>query len=117
MLFIKKCLKFAKSFIMIESCFIRKNSKELQNALSEIGFRICPCCNFNNAVWLHICTSHTPPSLHGLGYWDETVPFNSVEAVLNDFLQNDKDFDCGEDDELFIRKSKEIYNVYIQGKF
>ena len=99
---------------MIDSCFIRKNSKELQERLSDIGFRICSCCNFENALWLSICTAHTPPSVHGVGYWDETVRFNSVEEVLEDFLQETKKYDCGENEELFIAKSIEIYNVYLQ---
>ena len=98
----------------MKSYFIRKNSKELQERLSDIGFTICNCCNFENAVWLSICTHHSPPSVHGIGYWDELSPYNSIQGALDEYLKETKKYDCGEDEELFLSKAKELYNVYLQ---
>lgn len=94
-------------------CFIRKNTPELRDRLKDLGFVICPCVNFKNAVWLNTCKiskdedNLQKASIHGVGYWDETYPCSTVEEALNFFLwenenTNNPDIDCGENEELFI---------------
>ena len=83
---------------MIEGCFIRKNTPEIQESLKKLGI---PQNNFDDGNRPWIAYNH--------GLWI------SVDEGHDRLFRGD--IDCGEDDELFIRKSKEIYNVYIQGKF
>ena len=100
-------------------CFIRKNSKELQNKLADIGYSICQCANFTNAEWLS--TLPINGTVHGKGYFDEEMEFNdwTVEKELNRFvIGNPKYVDCGENEELFLaiaalRDDSDIYQWFI----
>lgn len=85
------------------SCFIRKNSKELQNKLADIGYDICRCVNFTNAEWLD--TLPINGTVHGKGYFDEEMVFHdwTVEKELNRFvIGNPTYIDCGENEDLFL---------------
>ena len=84
-------------------CFIRKNSKELQKKLADIGYSICRCVNFTNSEWLHTLTING--TVHGKGYFDEEMEFHdwTVEKELNRFvIGNPKYVDCGTNEELFL---------------
>lgn len=83
-------------------CFIRKNTQELRDKLAEVGYEICPCCKFENAVWLNNLIWNG--TIHGVGFWDDTTPAKSVEEALEYFLYDDngRSVDCGEDEELFL---------------
>lgn len=83
-----------------QRAFLRLNADVIQEILKEIGYHICPCCNFKDAVWL--CTLPTNGSVHGIGYSDETRPL-SVEQELELFLsqKSDDEIDCGENENLF----------------
>ena len=84
-------------------CFIRKNSKELQKKLADIGYSICRCVNFTNAEWLNTLTING--TVHGKGYFDEEMEFHdwTVEKELNRFvIGNPKYVDCGTNEELFL---------------
>lgn len=87
------------------ACYIRKNSKELQDKLKELGYRICPCCDFENAVWLTTLIS-TPfkeqPSVHGIGYWDKDFEISTPEQECEDFAKTTSNIDCGTNEELFL---------------
>ena len=100
-------------------CFIRKNSKELQEKLADIGYSICRCVNFTNAEWLN--TLPINGTVHGKGYFDEEMEFHdwTVEKELNRFvIGNPKYVDCGENEELFLaiaalRNDSDIYQWFI----
>ena len=84
-------------------CFIRKNSKELQNKLADIGYSICRCANFKNSVWLG--TLPINGTIHGKGYFDAEIEFPdwTVEKELNRFVsENPKSVDCCTNEELFL---------------
>ena len=84
-------------------CFIRKNSKELQDKLADIGYNICQCANFENSVWLN--TLPINGTIHGKGYLDAEMEFPdwTVEKELNRFFSEDPRYiDCGENEELFL---------------
>ena len=100
-------------------CFIRKNSKELQKKLADIGYDICRCVNFENAEWLN--TLPINGTVHGKGYFDEEMEFPdwTVEKELNRFVsENTSYIDCGENEELFLaiaalRDDSDIYQWFI----
>ena len=84
-------------------CFIRKNSKELQKKLADIGYSICRCANFANAEWLD--TFPINGTVHGKGYFDAEMEFHdwTVEKELNRFLSDNHSYiDCGTNEELFL---------------
>lgn len=84
-------------------CFIRKNSKELQKKLADIGYSICMCANFENSVWLD--TFPINGTVHGKGYFDAETEFHdwTVEKELNRFLSDNHSYiDCGTNEELFL---------------
>ena len=84
-------------------CFIRKNSKELQKKLYDIGYNICLCANFENSVWLD--TFPINGTVHGKGYFDAEMEFHdwTVEKELNRFLSDNHSYiDCGTNEELFL---------------
>ena len=100
-------------------CFIRKNSKELQEKLANIGYSICRCVNFENAEWLD--TLPINGTVHGKGYFDAEMEFHdwTVEKELNRFvIGNPKYVDCGENEELFLaiaalRNDSDIHQYFI----
>ena len=84
-------------------CFIRKNSKELQEKLADIGYSICRCVNFENSVWLD--TFPINGTVHGKGYFDEEMEFPdwTVEKELRRFVSDNPSYiDCGTNEELFL---------------
>ena len=85
----------------IQRCFIRKNSKELQDRLRKIGLKICCCCNFEGACWLSFL--HTNGTVHGVGYGNETMPYPQ-DKILELFLgeKDDGEIDCGENEDMFV---------------
>ena len=100
-------------------CFIRKNSKELQEKLADIGYSICRCVNFTNAEWLNTLTING--TVHGKGYFDEEMEFHdwAVEKELNRFvIGNPTYIDCGENEDLFLaiaalRDDSDIHQWFI----
>lgn len=100
-------------------CFIRKNSKDIQEKLAEIGYSICRCVNFENAEWLN--TLPINGTVHGQGYFDSEMEFPdwTVEKELNRFVnENHKYVDCGENEDLFLaiaalRNDSDIYQWFI----
>ena len=93
-----------------QSCFIRKNTPELREKLQNLGYRICPCCKFKNAVWLVNYFDYDMPNIrediHGIGFFDSE--FNeegfTVQDMLDRFLYEDSEthIDCGENEDLFL---------------
>ena len=85
------------------SCFIRKNSEELQRKLSDMGYCICPCANFEDAVWLD--TYKIGVTVHGVGYFDSEIKYTDCtrEKELKRFIrENPEKIDCGINEELFF---------------
>ena len=85
------------------SCFIRKNSEELLKKLSDMGYYICPCANFEDAVWLD--TSKIGVTVHGVGYFDSEIKYTDCtrEKELKRFIrENPEKIDCGINEELFF---------------
>jgi hypothetical protein len=91
-----------------QECFIRKNTKELQDKLRKLGYDICCCCYFKGAVWLDTNTEDC--SVHGIGYIGEELEYmgiDTLEKSLNFFLSENeksenKSIDCGENEDLFL---------------
>ena len=104
------------------SCFIRKNSKELQKKLANIGYDICRCVNFEKVEWLH--TLPINGTVHGKGYFDEEMEFHdwTVEKELNRFvIGNPTYIDCGENEDLFLaiaalRDDSDIHQWFTDGE-
>jgi len=85
------------------SCFIRKNSKELQERLADIGYSICRCANFTNAEWIN--TLPINGTIHGKGYFDAEMENAgwTVEKELSRFVsENPSYIDCGKNEDLFL---------------
>jgi hypothetical protein len=85
------------------SCFIRKNSEELQKKLSDMGYDICPCANFEDAVWLD--TLPMNGTVHGVGYFDSEIEYTdcTIEKELKRFIsENPEKIDCGINEDLFF---------------
>ena len=103
-------------------CFIRKNSKELQKKLANIGYDICRCVNFEKVEWLH--TLPINGTVHGKGYFDEEMEFHdwTVEKELNRFvIGNPTYIDCGENEDLFLaiaalRDDSDIHQWFTDGE-
>ena len=91
----------------IQPCFIRKNTPELREKLEKLGYSICVCASFKDAVWLDTATHTKPCSSHGIGFWDETYDCEDVEGACRIFLEENKTsvnpkIDCGTNDEMFL---------------
>lgn len=83
----------------ITKCVIRKNTPELQKKLEEMGYDICPCVNFKNAVWL---TNYLERGeIHSIGYSDETTSMTEEETLAL-FLYETDAIDCGDNENLFL---------------
>lgn len=100
------------------SCYIRKNTKELQNELEKLGYKICICANFENAIWLDTLTENG--TVHGVGYTDETMP-RTVEEECAIYEAETSDIDCGENELLFLflaalRDDTDKDQVFVNGK-
>lgn len=80
-------------------CFIRKNTPELRKKLEKLGYRICTCTSFKNAIWLDTLAENG--TVHGIGYTDETMP-RTVEEECGMYEAETSDIDCGTDEELFL---------------
>ena len=104
------------------SCFIRKNTSQLQNKLADIGYSICRCANFTNAEWLN--TLPMNGTIHGKGYFDAEMEFAdwTVEKELSRFVSdNPKYVDCGENEDLFLaiaalRDDSDVYQYFVNEK-
>ena len=91
----------------IQPCFIRKNTPELRQKLAELGYSVCVCTSFKDAVWLDTATHTKPCSSHGIGFWDETCDCEDVEGACRIFLEENKKslnpkIDCGTNEEMFL---------------
>lgn len=90
----------------VVECFIRKNTPELRNKLSKLGYHVCSCTEFEDSKWLETFLQLDYPTVHGVGYWDETCPFEPHQAL--DFFVKENttreipSIDCGENEELFL---------------
>ena len=84
-------------------CFIRKNSKEIQKKLADIGYSVCRCANFANSEWLS--TLPINGTVHGKGYFDAEMEFPdwTVGKELSRFVsENTSYIDCGTNEDLFL---------------
>ena len=103
-------------------CFIRKNSKELQKKLADIGYSICRCANFTNAEWIN--TLPINGTVHGKGFFYVEMGNAdwTVEKELNRFVyENPSYIDCGTNEELFIaiaalRDDSDIHQLFTDGE-
>lgn len=87
-------------------CFIRNNTPELREKLEKLGYHICSCTEFEDSKWLETFLKLDYPSIHGVGYWDETCPFEPHQAL--DFFVKENttreipSIDCGTNEEIFL---------------
>ena len=102
-------------------CFIRKNTQELRDELERLGYDLCQCTRFGDAVWLD---SYASGTIHGVGYYDDCFPFNSVGECIEFFLKDaEKDnlYDCGDNENLFLalcalRDDTDNHQLFTNGK-
>ena len=102
-------------------CFIRKNSKELQKKLADIGYSICRCVNFTNSEWLNTLTING--TVHGKGYFYVEIGNAdwTVEQELNRFVyENPSSIDCCKNEDLFLaiaalRDDSDIHQLFTDG--
>lgn len=80
--------------------FIRKNTPELIGLLKGRGLGVCPCCFFDNAVWLDNCIENNSNYIHGIGYNDEENL--TIQQEIDRYLYETRHYDCGENDLLFL---------------
>lgn len=104
----------------IQRCFLRNNNQEILDKLKDLGYHICICCNFKDAVWLS--TLPVNGTVHGIGYSDE-IRLLPVEQELELFLcqKSDDEIDCGENLVLFyfiaaLRDDTDDKQVFTNGK-
>ena len=106
-------------------CFIRKNTQELRNKLNELGYHICSCTEFEDSKWLETFSQLDYPTVHGVGYWDETCPFEPHQAldffVKENTTRETPSIDCGENEDLFLaiaalRDDTDKYQYFICDK-
>ena len=103
-------------------CFIRKNSKELQEKLADIGYSICRCVNFTDAEWLS--TLLINGTVHGKGFFYVEIGNAdwTVEQELNRFVyENPSSIDCGKNEDLFLaiaalRDDSDIHQLFTDGE-
>ena len=74
-----------------------------------MGYCICPCTEFQNAVWLDAHSDNM--SAHGIGYDSGVVYPYTLEGELEFFLRDNAEHgeplqDCGESEELFIEMAR-----------
>ena len=86
-------------------CFIRKDTPQLRQRLIDLGYKICPCSDFEGSVWLSILPING--TVHGVGFCDSTglSDIDTQEKALALFLhdsEKDGSIDCGDNEELFI---------------
>lgn len=86
-------------------CFIRKDTPELRQRLRDLGYKICPCSDFEGSIWLSILPING--TVHGVGFCDSTgwSHIDAQHVALAKFLfdaQDDGSIDCGDNEELFI---------------
>lgn len=86
-----------------QRCCIWKNTKKLKNKLKDLGYNICKCTNFDDAIILKNCINNG--TIHGFGYYDESSGFVNKNEMLKQF-KNDCEktniIDCGVNEELFL---------------
>ena len=102
-----------------QTCFIKNNTEQLRNKLSDLGWKICLCCGFKESMWLRTLPQNS--SIHGIGYYDEA---SSVEEELNRFLNSKEEncIDCGTNEELFLaiaalRDDSDINQWFVLDKY
>lgn len=86
-----------------QRCCIWKNTKKLKNKLKDLGYHICKCTNFDDAIILKNCIDNG--TIHGFGYYDESSGFVNKNEMLKQFKNDCKKtniIDCGVNEELFL---------------
>ena len=76
------------------------NTPKLREKLEELGYRICVCAEFDDAVWLS--NSVQTDSIHGIGYFGEDELCKTQEEALSIYENTTLDIDCGDNEELFF---------------
>lgn len=84
--------------------FIRKNTPELRKKLEELGYRVCVCCTFENNIWLNVFEHEDRKEIHGVGCFEDY--YNTQEEALQAFSEKYSEYDCGDNEELFLEKVK-----------
>lgn len=80
--------------------YIRKNTPELRERLKGLGYGICPCTEFDGAVWL---SAYAPTnSVHGIGSFGEDSPYKTQEEALAAHERETQAIDCGSNEALFL---------------
>lgn len=85
-----------------ESIYIRKNTPFLRKKLKQLGHTLCVCTEFDGAAILTVTNNPVAyRSVHGWGYVDEYQSL-TTEEILEDFYKTTINYDCGENEDLFL---------------
>jgi len=85
---------------MSKIVFIKQNSPEIRAKLREVGFRVCPCAEFEDSVWLdhHPYLDKLKNDIHGVGCTDgslsELPPLERIQRWLtwDGWFSEEKEF-------------------------
>ncbi len=84
-------------------CFLRLNSPEIREKLTQNGIFVCLCCEFEDAEWLCCQDSKIVHGIYPDDEYSEELLGNK-EVFKDTFLLTHKDYiDCREDISLFIK--------------
>jgi hypothetical protein len=86
-----------------EKIYIRKNTPFLRKKLKQLGHTLCVCTEFADAKILTVTNQPDAyRSVHGWGYVDAEYPSLTQEKVLEEFYKTTINYDCGENEDLFL---------------
>ena len=99
----------SKEIIFKQTCLIRKNTPELREKLSDLGYKIAPYQYFEERKRGILCR----PAL-AVGVPDDCTDFNLDEYLKN----NPQIIDCGKNEDLFLaiaslRDDSDIYQWFV----
>lgn len=86
-----------------QRCCIWKNTKKLKSKLEDLGYKICCCTDFKDAIILNNCILNG--TIHGVGYFDESSGFVNKNELLEQYkkdLKKTNTIDCGVNEQLFL---------------
>lgn len=91
---------------------LKVNSSLVRKRLEDAGLKVCLCCAFDQAVWLHCCNTEMEYDIHGVGYPHEEMDLYKVEEVLNQFISESGNIiDCDFDVDKFIERCIKLKGI------
>lgn len=99
----------SKEIIFKQSCLIRKNTSELRDKLSDLGYKIHKLSETEDREYGILCNGKVAVG----------IPDNCQEFNLDEYLKNNPQIiDCGKNEDLFLaitalRDDSDIYQWFV----